>query len=271
MLSGRVTMLDAMAPTKAMTPPAIADSRLVAVSGILTGYGALQLMAPAVSVVLYRATPENNWARFHQHLPPWLFPQSPEALKGLFSGESTVPWGEWLLPLGGWLVFLGAACGAMLCLSAILSPQWISGERLTFPVAQLPLEMTDPDRGLFRNRLMWIGFLIPLVLESLIGVNYYFPAVPAVIIKHRDMQQFWFPERPFNVMRPFYWGWTPFIVGFAYLAPVDVSFSVWFFNLLAKAERVWGVAAGWDAAGGGVMAPEESRGLVSDLGEKMRN
>jgi hypothetical protein len=173
-----------------------------------------------------------------------------------------VPWSEWLLPLACWFCFLMAAYGAMLFLAALLSQQWISGERLTFPIAQLPLEMTQRDYSLFRNRLVWTGFAIPLVLESLIALNYYFPAVPAVEIKHRNMQPFWFPERPYSVMNPFYFGWTPFIVGFAYLAPVDVSFSVWFFNLVAKGQRVLGAASGLDASGGGIMAnrfpyPEE--------------
>src|SRR5207248_875409 len=112
------------------------------------------------------------------------------------------------------------------------------------------------------NRLMWLGFSIPLVLESLIALNYYFPAIPAVEIKHRNMQPFWLPERPWSVMNPFYFGWTPFIVGFAYFAPLDVSFGVLFFTLAAKGQRVFGAVSGWDAAGGGVMAnrfpyPEE--------------
>lgn len=235
---------------------------MVAVSGVLTGYGHIQLMMPSIATVIYRATAENGWAKYHEHLPDFLFPKSPAALRGLFSGESQVPWGDWLVPLCFWFLFLMAAYGAMLCLAAILSRQWISGERLSFPVAHLPLEISSQEGQLFRNRLMWLGFAIPLVLESLIALNFYFPAVPAIEIKHRNMQPFWFPERPWSVMTPFYWGWTPFVVGFAYLAPVDVSFSVWFFNLAAKGQRVWGAASGWDAAGGGVMAnrfpyPEE--------------
>lgn len=232
----------------------LATYLMLAVSGVLTGYGHIQVLVPTLATVIARATPENRWVRFHEQLPPWLFPKSPEALRGLLSGESTVPWNAWLVPLACWLVFMMAAYGAMLCLAAILSHQWISGERLTFPVAQLPLEMTGGETNLFGNKLMWIGFVIPLVLESLLALNYYFPAIPAMQIKHRDMQPFWFPERPLSVMRPFYFGFTPFIVGFAYLAPVDVSFSVWFFNLASKGQRVLGAVSGWDTSGGGVMA-----------------
>ena len=64
------------------------------------------------------------------------------------------------------------------------------------------------------------------VLETLVALNYYYPGVPAVEIKHRDWSTFWFPDRPWSVMKPFYWGWTPFIIGFAYLAPLDGSVGV---------------------------------------------
>jgi hypothetical protein len=235
---------------------------MVSVSGVLTGYSAMQTMFPTLGAVLWRATPENRWARFHPYLPDWLLPGSAAAVKGLFVGNREVPWADWLVPMGAWFCFLTALYTAMLCLAALLSRSWIHGERLTFPVAQLPLEMTSPERGLFRNRLMWLGFAIPAVLESLIALNYYVPSIPALEMKHRDMGSIWLPDPPFHVLRPFYFGFTPFIVGFAYLAPVDVSFSVWFFSLLSKAERVYGAMVGWDSAAAGSVSnrfpyPEE--------------
>ena len=38
----------------------------------------------------------------------------------------------------------------------ILRKQWIERERLIFPLAQLPLEMTK--KSFFKNKLMWLGF-----------------------------------------------------------------------------------------------------------------
>ncbi len=223
----------------------------VSVSGVLTGYSAMQLMFPTLGAVIWRADAANRWDRFHPYLPGWLAPRSPEALKGLFTGNAPVPWDAWRLPLLFWALFLLSLYAAMLFLAVLLSRSWIGGERLTFPVAQLPLQITDRNRSLFTNRLTWIGFLIPLVLESLIALNYYFPAVPAIELKHKDMSGDWFPDRPLNVMRPFYFGYTPFIVGFAFLAPLDVSFSSWFFSLTAKALRVTGAALGGDPPGAG--------------------
>lgn len=235
---------------------------MIAVSGVLAGYGGLQHMMPTLGIVIARASAANGWKRFSDAIPDWLLPHSPEVMQAMMSGENPVPWGAWLKPLAVWMVLLLALYGAMIFLSLLLSRQWIQGERLAFPVAQLPLEMVQPQRGLFRHRLMWIGFAIPAILESLIALNYYFPAVPAVMIKHRNFQPEWFPERPWSAMTPFYWGWTPFIIGFAYLAPLDVIFSVWFFNWLTKLLRVWGAMMGVDTQGGGVIAarfpyPEE--------------
>ncbi|MBI3912536.1 MAG: hypothetical protein HY320_16575 [Armatimonadetes bacterium] len=236
---------------------------MVAVSGILTGYGAIQHMMPTLGAVIWRGS-AGSWAKLHPHLPNWLVPKSRDVMQGMFTGESSVPWAAWLVPLLFWFLVLMALYGAMMCLAVILSRQWIHAERLSFPVAQLPLEMVSPSRthSVFRNRLMWIGFAVPALLESLVALNYYFPAVPAVQMKHINYQPQWFPERPWSAMNPFYWGWTPFIIGFAYLAPVDVCFSVWFFNLVAKALRLVGAMMGMDTQGGGVIAsrfpyPEE--------------
>jgi len=225
---------------------------MMAVSGILSGYGALQIAVPMMAGVIYRANGANNWSRWWGDLPPYLIPRDAGALQGLFTGETAVPWGAWILPICGWLAFLLAAYGAMLFLASILSNQWIESERLAYPVAQLPLEMTNTAHPMYRNRLFWIGFAAPAVLETLLAFHYYFPAVPAIVMKHSNMQPVWFPERPLSAMRPFYFGWSPFIVGLAYFAPLDVSFSVFFFNLLTQAERVYGAMIGLGSTGGGV-------------------
>jgi hypothetical protein len=230
--------------------PMLLAYTMVSVSAVLVGYGHIQLMFPVLGSLVWRAE-SMRWQPLLERVPPWLVPRDRELIQGLFTGESAVPWAAWLLPLSCWFLFMMALYASMLFLAALLSRQWIHGERLTFPMSQLPLEMTSPRSQIFRNRLFWIGFVVPAVLESLIALNTYFPAIPAIEMKHKDMQSAWFPERPFNVLRPFYFGFTPFIIGFAFLAPLDVSFSFWFFSLLSKAERVYGVTMGWDAPSAG--------------------
>lgn len=230
--------------------PVLIAYSMVSVSAVLAGYGQIQLMLPVLGSLVWRGE-SMGWGPLLERVPAWLIPRERSVIQGLFTGESAVPWGAWLLPLGCWCIFMMALYASMLFLAALLSRHWIHGERLTFPMSQLPLEMTAPRNALLRNRLFWIGFVVPAVLESLIALNYYFPAIPAIEMKHKDMQSIWFPERPFSVLRPFYFGFTPFIIGFAFLAPLDVSFSFWFFSLLSKAQRLYGAILGWDSPGAG--------------------
>src|SRR5947208_8648035 len=65
---------------------------MVAVSGIITGYGHIQLMVPSLGAVIWRAGSGTGWERFHPALPVWLVPHSRAVVKGMFTGEASVPW-----------------------------------------------------------------------------------------------------------------------------------------------------------------------------------
>ena len=59
----------------------------------------------------------------------------------------------------------------LLCLNSIMRKQWIESERLTFPIIQLPLEMTQESGWLFRDRRVWIGLASAGLLTFLAGLN----------------------------------------------------------------------------------------------------
>src|SRR5262249_13028688 len=68
-----------------------------------------------------------------------------------------------------------------------------------------------------------------------------------------------------------YVGFTPFILGLAFLAPLDVSFSIWFFLWLGKAQRLLVFSLGYAEAGdlGSAAAPylhEQTVGAFLALG-----
>ncbi|MCA1596572.1 MAG: hypothetical protein LC772_09145, partial [Chloroflexi bacterium] len=146
---------------------------MLSATSCMVGYGAIQALYPAVATQFYNASPSNHWDLFNRYIPEWLAPHSPDVLKGLYTGHSPVPWGPWLIPMIAWGAIWSLIAIAMLGLSAILAPIWIHDERLTFPIVQLPLEMTAEGSPLFRNRSMWLGFLIPFVAESLLALQYY--------------------------------------------------------------------------------------------------
>ena len=136
---------------------------LVAACAIPTmGYSA-QLL-PIITAPFYFATPENNWAELIQpHIKPWLTQQSHLDIKyfyeGLPSWEDGIPWAIWIKPLLVWGSFAMALYLVMICMMVILRRPWMEHERLVYPLAQLPIEMTAP-RGqsglspLFKSRLM---------------------------------------------------------------------------------------------------------------------
>ena len=69
------------------------------------------------------------------------------------------------------------------------------------------------------------------------------PSFLEIPIRHAEIGQF-FTEKPWNAV-----GWVPvyilsFAVGLAFLMPLEMSFSVWFFYLFWKLEYVLGEALG---------------------------
>jgi len=220
---------------------------MLAVSSCLVGYEAIQAMYPAIATQFYGADAANNWNSFNKYVPTWLVPHSQAALKGLFIGHASVPWRAWMIPLLAWGSFICALAFAMLAIALLLSRQWITGERLAFPIAQLPLEITSERSSFYRNKLFWFGFGIAAILESLLALNYYFPFIPAIQLKHIDYG-YLFPNPPWSALEPFYIGFTPFIIGFAYLAPTDISFSIFFFGILDRLIQVLTVALGGQPA-----------------------
>jgi len=211
----------------------------VAVSSSVTlvGYNFFQVLIPTLGTGMYLQSPENRWGQVLLHLPAWLLPQERAGLRGLFVGESAVPWHIWIVPLLAWGSLILAVVFASLALNGLLADLWIRRERLAFPIASVPLQMAQPGAPLFRSRLFWLGFALPVLLNSLLALNYYYPDVPAVELRHKNFLQgvTTMPQAALGLMLI---GFTPFIIGLAFLAPLDVSFSIWFFLWLGKGQRL---------------------------------
>jgi len=217
----------------------------IVISGTVTiaGYNFLQVMVVSLASGPQFANAANRWPQLLQYLPAWLLPKKGPGLQGFFSGESTPAWGLWATPLLAWGTLILAVIIAGLALNVLLADGWIRKERLAFPIAAIPLELSgNPD--LFRNRLLWLGFAVPAVLNTLLALHYYYPAVPALELK----QKLLFPnvtDPPLSALRPIYFGLTPFIVGLAYLSPLEISFSIWFFQWFNKGQRLLALSTGY--------------------------
>ena len=145
---------------------------------------------PAISSVLYYATPENNWAELLvPHIPTWLVVQDEVAIKqfyeGLPRGES-IPYGAWVEPLFWWLLFMAAFYLVLICAMVIMRRQWMDHERLLYPLVQVPLGMIEDGpqpariKPFLRNPIMWAGFAVPAILNTINSFSHYYEFAPSV-------------------------------------------------------------------------------------------
>ena len=227
---------------------------MVVISMTLAGHDTLQNMFGSIGHA-YRESylhPENKWRElFFRHLPYWLAVRDKGALAHFYEGNSTMYlWANlqpWLVPLVTWGSMLLALIWMMLCINIIIRKAWVEQERLSFPIIQLPLALTDmtPGRSLFHSKLMWAGFVIPFFIVALNGFHLMYPTLPYLNIKHGEVN-LTFPDRPWNAMNPLNFSFYPFAIGLAYFLPLDLSFSCWFFFLFMKLEYVSAAVMGWD-------------------------
>ena len=226
---------------------------MLTVSVILSGMGMLQFVCTSMGAVPYYGNDDNQWRHMFGSAPQWLMPKL-WAIDGFYKGGEPIPWSAWMMPIIVWSGFLFCMLVCMFCINSILLKQWVERERLAFPLVQLPLEMTDPSGGFFRNKVMWLGFGVAAALETMNSLHYLYPNVPHVQLTAYDMQPL-FVSPPWNSIGYFPTTFYPLAIGLGFMLNVDVSFSLWFFYLLTKAENVFAAAIGWQGSGGTWSAP----------------
>ena len=213
---------------------------MLSVASTMGAQDMIQVLIPTIPHPFWFATPENEWSDlFWRYIPKWLSVSDKAVLKGYFMGESTLYTSKhikaWLTPILSWSLFIFALIFVMLCLTTIFRRRWVEEEKLSYPIIQLPLEMTEPS--FFKNRLMWLGFTTACLIDLVNGLHYLFPAVPGLGGEPFDVSVF-FTRKPWNAI-----GWTPmgvypFVVGLGFFIPLDLSFSCWVFYLFWKWQRV---------------------------------
>ncbi len=222
----------------------------------LVGHDYMQMLVPSIPHIAYFASPENNWDSLIQPLlPSWLTIQTlDDAVKGFERGNSTLYrldyLAVWIVPVTTWSVFLLSVIGATLCMSLLLRRQWVDNERLTYPIVQIPLLITEGGGAnpTFRNRLLWGGFSISAGINILNGLQMFFPSLPLIPVKVYDIAPFFAPNPPWNAI-----GWTPisfypFAIGLSYFMPTNLAFSSLFFYFARKMQQVIGSSLGYHEA-----------------------
>lgn len=198
------------------------------------------------------ANESNRWAQILlPYLPPGFAVRDPVALRGYYEGHSTLYTAAhlraWRGPLVLWGTHIFVLLTAMLAAAVVVRRRWIEHERLPFPLLAIPLGMVDEGGGFWRAPLLWTGILLGGGVTLLNGLAHMVPALPRLNVKYRDVGPL-FVTPPWNAL-----GWTPvsfypFAVGLAFLLPLDLLFSCWFFYLLFKVQRVGGAMLGLSGA-----------------------
>jgi hypothetical protein len=185
------------------------------------------------------------------------------AAKRFFEGarageELRVPWDYWARPLAVWSAFILLYYLATFFLTGILRKQWVDVERLIFPLARVPMDLTEGSEGegllpaLVRNRAFQIGLAASLTFGL-------WRAGPSLLGSATPWSPtFWVQAllngTPLEAAQIGGIFMAPMAIGFAFLVPADVALSVWLFFLFSRVELL---AASWMGVpiAGGTFSP----------------
>jgi hypothetical protein len=192
------------------------------------------------AVPYYLLTPENQWREFFEpELPSYAVVPSGNALRWFFEGlpsGTELPWLTWITPVFWWLSVIAAFYGCCLFIMVMLRRQWVENERIDYPLMEMPLAIMEEsdEKGYFRLPILnkpqfWFGYGITSFVILWNMISYFNPTFPTIPWRLNDIKLG--AEFPAIGTR-LYW----MVVGFGYFINLDISFSLWFFNLLTNVE-----------------------------------
>ncbi|MCC6445027.1 MAG: hypothetical protein IT210_16415 [Armatimonadetes bacterium] len=225
----------------------------------VAGLGQIQFLNQALGGFMYFASAENNWSALHPWIPRWWVPD-PGALRDYYLGDSTLFTRAhimgWARPVLVWTGFIVWMAATFLCLNTLLRRHWVEQERLSFPLAQLPLELTREGAAgsLLRHPLFWTAFMLAFSFRSIAGIQVLIPSFPSLLGFESGKGQLlnvgqYLVAHPWNAVGYLVLSLHPMILGITYFLPLEIAFSAWFFYLTVKAENVAAAAMGLRSEG----------------------
>ncbi len=221
---------------------------MMLVSAMISSRGIMEKVIPLLLTPNYFANSTNRWADlFYPYIKKWMAPFDPQGpnqqlisvrfWERLRAGEH-IPWGAWALPLACWGLLVLLVIFAFLCLAAILRRQWVDNEKLSFPLSQAPFELVREEAGqsILKNKLLWAGTGLAAGVFAFNGLHNFYPNIP--IIRLSIALNDYLVNPPYNSLTyfPIYISFAA--IGFFFLLPSDLLFSLWFFHLLARVQTV---------------------------------
>lgn len=230
------------------------------VAAMVSSHGVVQKLVPLLVIPKYYANPQNGWHTFYDpHIPRTLVPYDAtnpgkqsvaEDYYHTLPPGAPVPWSAWATPLLAWSVLIALVLFSFLCVTAILRRQWVDNEKLSFPLAQLPLEIAGDADGsqFFRSRLLWAGVAVPVIVFGMKALHLVQPTIPDVPLQWYLTD--YISQPPWNIAAQSVTFVISFAaIGFFFLLPTDILFSIWFFFLLTRLEVAIGTSYNVDLPG----------------------
>lgn len=224
----------------------------------LAGHDSLQLGIPQIEGFTFwfqSQNPANGFDKFNNYFPKWAVVRDENILKPLYEGlGSSILYTKphllaWIGPVMVWCFFALALGTVMICINVVLRKQWMENEKLTYPIVQLPMALTQEGGTLafFMNKPFWIGIALGASLDIWSGIATLYPSLPLIPVRHdyagHDLGRF-FTTAPWNAVGEVPLPLYPFIVALGYFLPLDLSFSLWFFFIFKKLLLVVSAAMG---------------------------
>ncbi|MXY49334.1 MAG: hypothetical protein F4Y38_08540 [Gemmatimonadetes bacterium] len=214
------------------------------VSSLVPGKVLVAYLMGVIATPYYFARPENQWAvTFFEYLPDWLLVSGQGNTlvwfyEGIPEGAGDVIWGPWFPPLFWWLTFFVMLFFMGACMSTIMRRTWVAHERLTFPLVRMAVDLIRHDDrtertfpGFAYDRLFQMGFGLTLAL-MIWNIAAFWGAISPIPIGalYRTTMILVEGTDAIRVSVNIY------ALCFAFLAPLEITFSLWFFALCGVLE-----------------------------------
>ena len=203
------------------------------VVGTIPANGWMWDLAKLAAMPTHAASPENQWAELLFDILPWhVFTSTePRVIDGFWYGlerDAGIPWSGWAGAVGQWF---GVSMGMLVfgfCIFVLFHRQCVDREKLTFPLAQMPLDLSAGCDGpgrvprVFKSRLFWAGAAVVFLPAAYNVATYFVPGLPMVGIFFEQYKV----DLGENIARGLVIRLLPLVLAVAYLCPLDILASL---------------------------------------------
>ncbi len=273
LILGPHLLLRALAPRYAL-----ASGELVVVfamgliGSMVPDWGMTRYLVSIITGPFYHASPENRWAEtFFDTLPAWLvISGKTDAVRVFYEGAAQgyeIPWMIWISPLLWWMSCFAALMWTGACIVVILRKQWVSHERLRFPLGEVALNLMgvrkDRDEPPMVRTVAFrfgVGLSLAVVCWNIAS---YWEIVHRIPIAGPDL---WYlkvhpsiPDLPIRL--------NVFVLCFAFFVNAEILFSLCFFLLFTMLQRgvmnMIGVTAATTMSPSGLVGTQSIGALIA--------